>query len=435
MSEVNYKSLAELTLSIKDGTHGTHPRVSKGIPFLSAKNITNGQIVIKNEEDYISEQESQLINRSFPLELGDVLLTVVGTLGRVAIYNGENVSFQRSVAFIRPDPSKVSSRYLYHALSHKRFMAQLIQRSNATAQAGVYLGELAKTIIPVFDEKSHELIADIIDSIDTQIRETETIIAKLQQVKQGLLHDLLTRGVDENGELRPSYQDASELYKPSGLGWIPKDWDAVNVGSQINIKHGFAFDGSLFTTVPSEYPLLVPGNFHRNGRLYFTQNNTKYFKGKYSDEYLLKPRDIVVVMTDLSPQTLILGRAAILDDSQWLLHNQRVGKIEFKCEDEWDKNFFVESLSQETLRRKIILTATGTTVRHTSPDRIYALDIAKPLIDEQRSISGIIANAWARLTEESDKLVKLKLQKSGLMDDLLTGKKRVTDLLKQNQAS
>jgi type I restriction enzyme S subunit len=327
-------------------------------------------------------------------------------------------------------------RFIFHLSQWKRFRVAALQfMSGSAGQQRVASEFFYKYKVEEFNKKEQSVISDILDRLDGQIHKSEAIIAKLQQVKQGLLHDLLTRGVDGDGELRPSYGDAPELYKPSELGLIPKDWDVVNVGSQITIKHGFAFDGSLFTADPVGYPLLVPGNFHRDGRLYFTTKNTKYYKGKYSDEYLLEPSDIVVVMTDLSPQTLILGRAAILDDSQWLLHNQRIGKIEFKYKDEWDKRFFVESISQEAVRRKVIITATGTTVRHTSPDRIYALDIAKPLINEQRLIDEIIENAWERLNKESDQLRKLKLQKSGLMDDLLTGKVRVTKLINQQQAS
>ena len=70
------------------------------------------------------------------------------------------------------------------------------------------------------------MIAAVLDTLDTAIHETEAIIAKLKAVKQGLLHDLLTRGIDANGELRPPQAEAPHLYKESPLGWIPKEWDA-----------------------------------------------------------------------------------------------------------------------------------------------------------------------------------------------------------------
>ena len=70
-------------------------------------------------------------------------------------------------------------------------------------------------------------IAEVLDTLDTTIRQTEAIIEKLKQVKQGLLHDLLTRGIDANGELRPPQSQAPHLYKDSPLGWIPTEWDVA----------------------------------------------------------------------------------------------------------------------------------------------------------------------------------------------------------------
>ena len=68
-------------------------------------------------------------------------------------------------------------------------------------------------------------IARILTTIDNLIEKTEVLIAKYQAIKQGMMHDLFTRGVDEHGYLRPTYDEAPDLYKPSELGWIPKIWE------------------------------------------------------------------------------------------------------------------------------------------------------------------------------------------------------------------
>jgi len=69
--------------------------------------------------------------------------------------------------------------------------------------------------------RQQQAIAEILDTLDTTIRQTEAIVEKLKQVKQGLLHDLLTRGIGANGELRPLQSQAPHRYKESPLGWIP----------------------------------------------------------------------------------------------------------------------------------------------------------------------------------------------------------------------
>ena len=216
--------------------------------------------------------------------------------------------------------------------------------------------------------------------------------------------------------------------------WIPKDWEVTQVGNEVSIEHGFAFAGGLFTNEPIGPVLLVPGNFHRDGELYFTPHNTKYFTGKYPKETVLSRGDLLVVMTDLSPMTLILGRTAILQEKHLVLHNQRIGKYIFKSKKDWSTSFFSSFMNDDRVRTRIIAEATGTTVRHTSPERIKDCYIAKPSLDEQKKIDSHLLAIHTRLDLEKNNLLKLIQQKTALMDDLLTGRIRVTSLL-QTEAS
>ena len=99
-----------------------------------------------------------------------------------------------------------------------------------------------------------QAIGEILDTVDTAIIQTEAIIAKLKAVKRGLLHDLLTRGIDANGELRPPQAEAPQLYKESPLGWIPREWEvrALRECSQISsgVTLGRELTGHGFVELP-----------------------------------------------------------------------------------------------------------------------------------------------------------------------------------------
>src|SRR5690606_28997388 len=99
------------------------------------------------------------------------------------------------------------------------------------------------------DLAEQRAIAQILDTLDTAIRETEALIGKLKAVKQGLLHDLLTRGIDANGELRPPQSEAPQLYKESPLGWIPRGWEVVEVGEVL-----LGIDAGWSPSCPEEPP-------------------------------------------------------------------------------------------------------------------------------------------------------------------------------------
>ena len=105
-------------------------------------------------------------------------------------------------------------------------------------------------------------IARILTTVDDLIEKTETLIAKYQAVKQGMMHDLFTRGVDDHGQLRPTYEEAPELYKQSELGWIPKAWTCTMFGTYITSgpqnglykpNSAYSLDGSPIVRIDSFY--------------------------------------------------------------------------------------------------------------------------------------------------------------------------------------
>ncbi|WP_124035155.1 restriction endonuclease subunit S [Kocuria tytonicola] len=157
--------LRHALLGLRDGTHGTHARITVGgVPLLSAKNISPGKLVITDEESCISETEaSELTKSGFP-SCGDILLIVVGaTIGRAAHYSlPQRLPFQRSVAFLRPNTKLLTSEFLLHSIRSRFFQDQLHMRSKTAAQPGVYLGDVGSCEIHLPDmdyqvEVSHEL--------------------------------------------------------------------------------------------------------------------------------------------------------------------------------------------------------------------------------------------------------------------------------------
>ncbi len=188
-------ALGELLSALRDGTHASFPRTATGIPFLSAKNIgSDGAVLFDEEDDRISYKDARGINASFELRPGDILMTIVGTLGRRAIYKGEEVVFQRSVAYLRPNPHELDSAFLYHYIGTEQFQRALMARANATAQAGVYLGEVGAITVSVPNLPEQRRIASIMDSIDEEARETAKVVDKLKMMKSGVMADLLADG-------------------------------------------------------------------------------------------------------------------------------------------------------------------------------------------------------------------------------------------------
>lgn len=421
------QSLSAVTTAIKDGTHGTHRRVAEGVPLLSAKNITaNGEIAFDYTDDRISESEYLDLARSFRLEPDDLLLTIVGSLGRRAIYSGQRITFQRSVAYIRPQQQKMRSRFLFHWMGHSAFSAELKRRSNATAQAGLYLGELAKVSVPVPEVREQKAIAQILDTLDTAIHETEAIIAKLKAVKQGLLHDLLTRGIDANGELRPPQAEAPHLYKDSPLGWIPKEWD-FDVISNLTTSSAIGPFGS--DLVASDYRKAgVPVVFVRDVKpdCLSWKSNIYVSAGKAQAlaAHKVVPGDVVATKMGLPPCV-----AAVYPDS---MPNGVVTADIVRLRPDLNRilpGWMSAFINAPAVSKQVEQITAGVTRLKVTLRDVRNLHLAVPEPREQRLLLEHVDAIEARLRAEEQCLHKLLAQQSGLMDDLLTGRVRVTPLL------
>jgi type I restriction enzyme S subunit len=185
------KSLGEVTCFIKDGTHGTHlDTVNGDYLLLSAKNIRNGGIYFDDSDRRISKTEFQSIFKNYTLCNGDVLLSVVGTIGRVAIYSSafSNVAFQRSVAFFRFEND--NSLFIAQLFTANKFQNDLVTNQVVSAQAGIYLGDLAKIKINLPCIQEQTKIANFLTAIDDKLTTVQTQLNAMKQYKQGLLQQM-----------------------------------------------------------------------------------------------------------------------------------------------------------------------------------------------------------------------------------------------------
>ena len=186
------KKISECTKFVKDGTHGTHKNVSNGHPLLSAKDIFDNIVHIPNDSRLISDEDYNKIFSKYDLQDGDVLITIVGTLGRTALVTDtcKHVAFQRSVGIMRPDKSIVDSNYLKAVCDVAHFQNELEIKKNKGAQAGVYLGVLSSIEISVPCLEEQQKIADCLSSLDEVIEKQKATLAAWEALKKGLLQQM-----------------------------------------------------------------------------------------------------------------------------------------------------------------------------------------------------------------------------------------------------
>ncbi|MDO8312468.1 MAG: restriction endonuclease subunit S, partial [Sideroxyarcus sp.] len=225
-----------------------------GIRLIQTGNIERASFLDKAESHkYISLASFRLLNCKW-VRAGDLLICrLADPIGRACEIPAEMDCAITSVdcTIVRIDSAKFDKRFVLHWLNSDTNLKAAADHAAGSTRSRISRSNLAKLPIPKPLMVDQTKIAKILDTIDTSICETEAIIAKLKSIKQGLLHDLLTRGIAANGELRPPKSEAPQLYKDSPLGWIPKEWVVAKLESLLTeIGQGWSPDcGSISAQV------------------------------------------------------------------------------------------------------------------------------------------------------------------------------------------
>ena len=141
---------------VRDGTHGSFKDVELGIPLLSAKDISDGKINITDDARLISIEDYNSIHKKYELNNGDILLTIVGTIGRTAMVNiSQKFTLQRSVAILRVN-EEILNDFLYYYIQTSIFQNRLKSVVNQSAQGGVYLNSLKKLNIKLTSDLTEQ---------------------------------------------------------------------------------------------------------------------------------------------------------------------------------------------------------------------------------------------------------------------------------------
>ena len=324
------------------------------------------------------------------------------------------------------DRSQLSVRWLSFALQSVSYRRYVEVHASGTSGSMKNLPKARLLALPItFPTPAEQhTIAQLLDTLDAAIHETEAIIAKLKAVKQGLLHDLLTRGIDANGELRPVQVEAPHLYMESPLGWLPKEWDASVVEAEFVVDSGITLGTHR---IPRSHPrqYLRVANVHR-ARLALDEISELEASDSEALVRALKPGDLLVVEGHANRDEI--GRCAMADDSvRGMLFQNHLFRLRPKRLLSPFALLWMNSTFVQTYWRCEAATSSGlNTINQT---RLKNLAVAVPTLDEQKRIIAGAERLTSRLDEEGRMLDKLRMEKSALLDDLLTGRIRVTPLL------
>ncbi len=328
----------------------------------------------------------------------------------------EPTLFECHVIKIAPDKSQVCPEFVAYSCRDTFSRSYLMSRAKQTTMTTISQPEIEQLPVPIPPLLEQRKIAKILTTVDNLIEKTEALIAKYQAIKQGMMHDLFTRGVNEHGHLRPLYDEAPKLYKESELGWIPKEWEVSALKKMcdaiVDCPHSTPDYGD--SGIPCIRTAdMIPGKLLLDQVFRVTEKTYQ----ERTERLVPKAGDIIY-----SREGERLGIASLVEKEVVCL-GQRV--MHFRPQEGVDSTYLVWVMNAPFFYSQALFSVSSTTSPHINIVDIKEFLLCRPTSEEQRKIGRILASHTARVNSEKSQLEKLRTLKTGLMQDLLTGKVRV----------
>jgi type I restriction enzyme S subunit len=319
----------------------------------------------------------------------------------------------------------IDPQYLYFFLLANFDWIQHRRTGTGVPHVPKDLGRLLNVSYPK-SKATQRKIATILATIDTAIEQTEALIEKYQHIKAGLMHVLFTRGVLPNGQLRPPREQAPELYQEAAIGWIPKVWRVSRLETILRNSGGHLQTGPFGSQLHAhEYqsdgiPVVMPQDIN-DGRIGIESIARISEKRALSlAKHQLKVGDIIIARRG----ELSRAAAVSVTEQGWLCGTGcfllRLGRTDL------NHFFFSHIYRYDYIQRQIAGTQVGTTMPSLNNAVMGRVFFPCPTPSEQSEISTRLSKSEREIDSLKKHAEKFKLQKLGLMQDLLTGKVPVT---------
>jgi type I restriction enzyme, S subunit len=409
-----------LPKSFVDGDWIESPYITnKGIRLIQTGNIGVGFFKNKSKK-FISEKSFRMLNCTevFP---GDVLICrLAEPAGRACIVPdlGERYITSVDVSILRLS-NKYSKEYIHQLLNTDTILNKVeILSGGSTRQriSRINLGNIILTLPPLPQQRK---IAKILSTCDTVIEKTEAAIAKYQAIKQGMMHDLFTRGIDlETGKLRPKYEEAPELYKESELGMIPKEWeDSIFKNYTIKNLYGPRFSANDYNS-EGNVKTIRGMDFSKDGDILYHQAPIASLPYAKVQAHLLENQDIIIVTT------ADCGLTAVFEKQNFQFIPSAYS-VKFKFNEKVKPYFMKFFMQTDCAKRMVNKYVRQGTLGNLPGSDILEFKIGLPQVNEQKVIINRLKSVEVKLQTEQTTLSKYRQIKSGLMQDLLSGEVEV----------
>lgn len=373
----------------------------------------------------------------FVLQVGDVIITkdseTPDDIGISAVVDttAPDLVCGYHLALLRPNKNEVDPTFLAKQLAHHRIARYFGQQANGSTRYGLSTAAIANAPLHLPRPENQRSASVLMRLVDTHITQTEAVIVKLKQVRAGMLHDLLSSGLDETGQLRDPIAHP-EQFKDSPLGRIPREWETKSLGTLcIHIGSGVTPRGGQDV-------------YTKEGILFIRSQNVTFEGLKLEDiAYIPMHIHLGMIRSEVFAHDVLfnitgasIGRCCAMPAGMGQTNvNQHVCILRVPNATEADALFLSTVLGSTIGQKQLDALNTCGNRQGLNYQQLGSFIVPWPQTDERHLIAEHVKKGAKHISKEIDEVEKLKYLKSGLQDDLLTDRVRVPESIMEGAAA
>lgn len=435
-SNVQEHPLASLCLLVADCPHATPKWTDSGNVVLRNQNIKNGRLDLSSPSFTDEAHYLGRIRRATP-QAGDLVITREAPMGEVCqIPSGLKCCLGQRQVLLRPDPSKVDSRFLLYALQSPYLQHQIgWNEGTGSTVSNLRIPVLEALQVPTPSLHIQYEVAQILGAIDDRITLLRETNASLEAIAQALFKswfvDFDPVRAKMEGRAPEGMDEATAALFPDGfeeseLGLVPRGWYSTKVADVAEVVKGKSYSSKDLVD-HHDTALVTLKSFERGGG--FRMDGFKPYAGRYKASQVVQPGDLIVAYTDVTQAAELIGKPAIVvgvEEYNTLVASLDVGIVrpdDSKC----GRQFLYGLFKTEAFQAHTLAHTSGTTVLHLAKDGVGSYLFPCPqnqLVLAFETIALVIAE---RRQTNSDQIHTLVSLRDTLLPRLITGQLRLSE--------
>jgi len=373
----------------------------EGINFIKIESLDDNTGKIKKDMlSKIGNDCHTAFSRS-QLKEGDILFAIAGAIGKCLIVPKEILpaNTNQALAIIRL-LKEINTRYVYYQLKGNLIQNKIDLIKTTTAQANISLEQVSGFEIPLPPPAEQQKIADILSTVDEHISETEDLIAHTKTLKQGMMQRLLTKGIGHTE------------FKDTEIGRIPRTWGVVPLRTFAQVVTGKTPPTTQAAFWGESIPWVTPSDIDVR-RDIFSSERSLSDAGYTTTPAKLPPNTVLVTcIASIGKNAICRVKASCNQQINAILPNNKYSPEYLYYWISYNANYYKKH-------------AAKTAVSILKKSIFENLPIPFPILKEQQEIASILSAIDDQIDAFQSKLDALNRLKSGLMQQLLTGRIRV----------